>query len=94
MALFGAGDDGAGAGPAELVRDLLAVGLGGVLLDVLPGEGALLDGPLGALLLGGVALGDLVALDRLLLHAVRDVVLDGVLVIPKEINELNDGCLR
>jgi len=76
---------------AKLPGDLLALGLRRVLLDVGLLLGTDLLGPLGALLLGGIALGHVLALLLLDGLAVDDIILNVVLVVPGLALGLVDG---
>ncbi len=82
-ALLRAGLELAAGRAAQLAGHLLTLRLGRVLLHVRLLGVAHLLGPLGALLLGGVALGDVLALLLLFRLAVDDVVLDLVLVVAR-----------
>jgi len=70
-ALLGSGGEDTTGGTAKLPGDLLTLGLGRVLLDLLLLSLTDLLGPLGALLLGGVTLGHVLALLFLLTDKVR-----------------------
>merc|ERR1719320_1207008 len=76
---------------AELLGDLLALSLRRVLLDLLLLRSTDLLGPLGTLLLGGVTLGDILALLLLDGLARHNIVLNVVLVVPGLTLRLVDG---
>ena len=61
-ALLGSGGEDTAGGSAKFPGDLLTLGFGGVLLDLLLLSLTDLTGPLGALLFGGVTLGNILAL--------------------------------
>ena len=61
-ALFGSGGENTAGRTAKFPGDLLTLGFGGVLLHLLLLSLTDLTGPLGALLFGGVTLGNILAL--------------------------------
>merc|ERR1719320_687779 len=75
----------------ELLGNLLALSLRRVLLDLLLLRSTDLLGPLGTLLLGGVTLGDILALLLLDGLARHNIVLNVVLVVPGLTLRLVDG---
>merc|ERR1719187_3058656 len=90
-ALLWAGLQLAAGWAAELLGDLLTLGLGRVLLDPLLLRLTDLLGPLGTLLLGGVTLSDILALLLLDSLALNHVIFDVVLVVPGLALGLVDG---
>lgn len=90
-ALLGSGGEDTTGGTAKLPGDLLTLGLGRVLLDLLLLSLTDLLGPLGTLLLGGVTLGHVLALLFLDGLAVNDVILYVVLVVPGLAHALVDS---
>jgi len=80
-ALLRAGGGFGASGSAQLNGDLLTIGFGSVLLDLLLLARTFLAGPFGTLGLGAVSLGDILAfliLDGLTFH---DVIVDFVLMV-------------
>jgi len=70
------------SGATELKHNRLALGLGGVLGDTLGVLGTFPPGPLGTLLLGGVTLGHILALLILDIHALHNIILNIVGMLP------------
>jgi len=73
---------------AELNHIGLALGMGGVLGDTLGVLGTFPPWPLGALLLGGVTLGNILALLILDIHALNDVIFNIVGMLAGDANAL------
>jgi len=90
-ALLGSGGENTTRWTAKFPGDLLTLGFGGVLLDLLLLSLTDLLGPLGTLLLGGVSLGHVLALLFLDGLAVDDVVINVVLVVPGLAHALVDS---
>jgi len=90
-ALFWTRDQLAARWAAELLGDLLTLGLGRVLLDIGLLLGTDLLGPLGTLLLSGVALSDILTLLLLDGLTLDDIILNIVLVVPGLALRLVDG---
>merc|ERR1719188_2336857 len=70
------------SGATELKHNRLALGLGGVLGDTLGVLGTFPPGPLGTLLLSGVTLGHILALLILDIHALHNIILNIVGMLP------------
>jgi len=90
-ALFGSGGENTAGRTAKFPGDLLTLGFGGVLLHLLLLGLTDLTGPLGALLFGGVTLGNILALLVLDGLAVNNVILNIVFVISGLAHALVDG---
>lgn len=90
-ALLRAGSEDTARGTAKLPGDLLTLRLGGELGDALGPAVTDLPGPLGTLLLGGVTLGDILALLLLDGLALNDVIINLVLVVAGLTLGLVDG---
>jgi len=90
-ALLWAGDQLAAGWAAKLLGDLLTLGLRRVLLDGLGLLGTDLLGPLRALLLSGVALGDILTLLLVFSGTLNHIILNIVLMVPGLALRLVDG---
>jgi len=80
-ALLGSGGQDAARGTAKLAGNLLTFSLGSVLLDLLAVSLADLLGPFGTLLLGGVTLGDILALLFLDGLALNNIIFNVMFVV-------------